>query len=169
VRSINLAVALLASCLLAQGCRSAAPRAGAQADDPARVDSVSLERTRCYGTCPTYRVLLTRAGDVRFTSGDARFPHSGAGSFIPASLDELAAEARAAGFWSLPARIAADPTVCGLRATDFPGVIVTFYTAGRTHAVEDYRGCRGPGLERLRRLEEHVDSVAETDRWIRGK
>jgi hypothetical protein len=131
------------------------------------VDSVSLERTRCFGTCPSYRVVLTRDGDVRFTSGDARFPQTAAASFIPASLDELAAEARVAGFWSLPVRIAADPQLCGPHATDFPGVIVTFYTRSEAHAVEDYRGCHGDGLERLRRLEEHIDSVAGSDRWLR--
>jgi hypothetical protein len=169
LRFIRPALALLAACLLAEGCRSAAPRASTQADEPTRVDSVSLERTRCYGTCPTYRVVLTRDGDVRFTSGDARFPRTAAASFIPASLDELAAEARVAGFWSLPARIADQPALCGARATDFPSAIVTVFTRAESRAVEDYRGCHGEGLERLRRLEEHIDSVAGSGRWLRRR
>ena len=35
-------------------------------------DSVVLERTRCYGTCPAYRLRVSRTGEVRFASRNLR-------------------------------------------------------------------------------------------------
>src|ERR687888_360851 len=35
---------------------------------PGAVDSIVLERTACFGTCPAYRLRISAAGAVHFTS-----------------------------------------------------------------------------------------------------
>jgi hypothetical protein len=138
------------------GCRSQgpAPSAGGASSS---ADSIVLERTRCYGTCPAYRLSLARSGAVHFQSlnpGDSA--RVGTGTLAPGAFDALVAEAARIGFAGLPERIIGTP-VCGQMVTIF---------GGGAKRVEDYHGCRGVPPE-LRRFETAIDSAAGSSRWVR--
>lgn len=133
----------------------------------ADADSVVLERTRCYGFCPAYRVTLARTGEVRFVSS---YPDEGrreTGRVSGPDFDALVRGADAAGFWTTPEKVQDDARLCGAVATDLPTVIVEIYAAGRSHRVEDYRGCRDVP-QALRAWEDRIDTVAGTSRWARS-
>jgi Domain of unknown function (DUF6438) len=154
----------LAAC--AQSVRSDAPAITA--------DSIVLERTLCYGTCPAYRLSLARNGDVTFQSrnpGDeARHARdttaAGALSILTAMADSL-------GFATLPDTIANSPGHCPDHATDHPTATVTIFRGVASKHVVDYLGCFArfdhstvPIVGRLRMLEARIDSLTGSRRWV---
>jgi hypothetical protein len=169
---------VLALACLAAGCRTAQPSgagpqppstgtqpSSSEAQPPA--DSIVLERTRCYGTCPAYRLSLARSGAVRFRSldpGDSA--RVAADTLPPGAFERLEKQAAQIGFDALPDRIMAS-RLCGGFATDHPGANVTIFRGACAKRVEDYLGCR-PGPEELRHFEEAIDSAAGSDRWVRN-
>ena len=117
---------LIFGILMAAACvRSSPPPLGAATGSLNHPDSVVLERTPCYGTCPAYRLRVSRGGDVAFESRNAGETRTVAsGSVAPAVLDSLYAGATASGLLQLP-----DSIVCGSPlfvdcATDHPTMIV---------------------------------------------
>ncbi len=166
--------------LLALALSLASPTfAGAQAVsrvtlEAARVDSIVLERTVCYGTCPAYRIGLDATGRTHFQS---RNP----GEELPPDTDSISSEgitflqreASRIGFFALPPQLEGTD-LCRDRATDHPTATVTFFTAAGSHAVRDYHGC----FERadhsvttrvadLRTFERQIDGVTGSFRWVR--
>lgn len=139
------------------------------------VDSIVLERTRCFGTCPAYRLRLDGSGRVAFESrnpDDAG--RTATDSVPPAAIAELLREAEALGFFELPDEIAADGRLCPARATDHPGATVTIHRPAGVKRVEDYHGCYAatdhsvvPVVGRLRAFEAAIDSAAGSARWVR--
>ena len=140
-----------------------------------QADSIVLERTRCYGTCPTYRLRLSAGGEVQFRSRDplGRI-HS---DTVPADgFSFLMAMAERIGFYDLPDRIdEPEPVWCPDHATDHPTYIGTIYSATSRKRVVYYTGCySGVGehtvvepLGRLRQFFSAIDSVAGASRWVR--
>ena len=169
-----LRAALLLACVAPGACRTAT-QVGASQAGPATADSIVLERTRCYGTCPAYRLSVAAAGQVAFTSrnpGDEG--RSARDSTTPGAFAGLVREAREIGFFALPDTIAADRTLCPAESTDSPTATVTVFARAGTKQVVDYRGCGGgadPEARRrvaaLRALEARIDSVAGSSRWVR--
>ncbi len=154
---------LVASCL-----------ASAHAQGHADADSLVLERTQCFGTCPAYRVRIARDGKLLFQSrnpGDSTIAVDsvGAGTFA-----ELMGRANRAGIFSLPERIMSDRSICVDYATDHPTVTLTVFKGDEKDSVEDYLGCYAAvdhslndTLRRLRNFQIAVDSALRTARWLR--
>lgn len=140
-----------------------------------RADSVVLERSRCFGSCPAYRLRITGDGAVAFASRNPRDTlRTETDSIAPSEVAWLLEEAERLGFYALPETIAEDSTLCPLRATDHPAATVTIFREDSTHTVVDYHGCYAshdlgvvPRLEQLRRLEVEIDSVTRSSRWVR--
>jgi hypothetical protein len=142
---------------------------------PSSADSIVLERSMCYGTCPAYRLRLSDSGEVRFESrnpGDEgrRITDTIAASTFPA----LISRARSVGFFDLPSKIAGDSVLCHNFATDHATVVVTVFTKAQTKRVEDYHGCFEtvehetlPAITRLRAFEVEIDSALGSSRWVR--
>jgi len=143
---------------------------------PPSADSIVLERSTCFGTCPAYRLRLSDSGEIRFESRnpgdeDRRVTDTVAAATFPS----LISRARSIDFFDLPSMIADDSVLCRNRATDHPTVIVTIFTKARTKRVEDYHGCFEtveheilPPIARLRSLEVEIDSVLRSSRWVRA-
>ena len=141
----------------------------------ATADSLVLERTLCYGTCPAYRLRIGGDGAVAFISrnpGDTTGTRTD--SIAPSQVEWLLGEAERTDFYSLPRVIADDSTLCPLRATDHPTATLTIFRQDSAHTVVDYHGCYAdhdlgiaPRVEQLRRLEVAIDSVAQSSRWVR--
>ena len=141
----------------------------APAPTTAGAESITLERTRCFGSCPAYRLSVARDGAVRFQSLNPGDSTVAADRIAPAAFDALAREAERIGFRSLPDVIRDDDELCGPMATDLPGAKVTIQGPGGSKTVDDYHGCHGRSerLVQLRRFESRIDSVAGSARWVR--
>jgi hypothetical protein len=162
--------------LLLLGCAPSGVKGEAQQGaPPSAPDSIVLERSICYGTCPAYRLRLSRAGEIRFESRNPGDEGRSAVDTVPrATLDSLVSRGRSIGFFELPPEISADSLLCRDRATDHETVVVTVFTKDKASRVEDYHGCfetveHGilPPVARLRAFENEVDSVLRSSRWVR--
>jgi hypothetical protein len=156
--------------ILAIGCR---PTTQAERVNPPRIhaDSISLERTACFGWCPVYRLSLTARGRVSFVSGNPQTNvidsiSTGAFSDLVRGFEEIQ-------FGNLPNRIQDDRGYCGDQATDHATAILTIFADTVVKRVVDYLGCSEKldwshtgTVGRLRALENRVDSVAGSSRWI---
>lgn len=135
----------------------------------APVEAITLTRTRCFGTCPAYTATLTRGGSIAVT-GDAARSSQAPARVADSTLDRLAAQARASGFYALPARTESDSTLCAMRATDHPYVTIRIVQGGTPTEVTDYTGCyqggdpprRAPALHALTMLAAAIDAAAGT-------
>ena len=161
--------------LLATSCRSSVPASDAPASvSTSDADSVVLERTMCFGTCPAYRLSVTRDGVVSFRSRNPGDTTAATARVSPDAFTRLAAEAEPAGLFALPAKILGDSVLCSRARTDAPTVTTTLFAAGRVVSVARYAGCARPDAEspaapllRLRDYENRIDSVAGSARWVR--
>ena len=136
------------------------------------MDSLSLNRSPCFGYCPTYRLTIRANGLLTFEQGDSVFVDS----IPPRDFGWLAERATASGFFKLPMVIAQDRRLCPIEATDHSTVTVVIYRRDSLTRVVDYLGCySGNDLSvvapvgQLRHFENQIDSVAHSARWIRNR
>ncbi len=140
--------------------------------------SIILERSACYGPCPDYRVEIKGDGEVRFTTraepvNDVAAIHrawNAPGVLVPGlhvsridrlALDGLISRFRDAHFFGLKDRYVAE-------VTDSPTFVLTFQTGGHRKQVVDYVGNMVAMPEAVTALEDEVDRVAGTARWVTG-
>jgi hypothetical protein len=121
---------------------------------------ISLERTGCFGTCPSYKVDIY---------GDGRAVYSGRG-FVDVlgthsyriSLDDVAwlvESLRGKDIWSLrPAYVA--------QITDNPTYVLTLDMGGTFHSLEDYVGESVGMPTSVSEFEGEVDKVAHSAMWL---
>jgi hypothetical protein len=146
-----------------------------QETSPSSADSIVLERSMCYGTCPAYRLRLSAAGVIRFESRNpVEQGRVAVDTMTSTTLPSLISRARSIGFLELPPEIRGDSVLCHNWATDHATVVVTVFTSGETKRVEDYHGCFEtvehrvlPPIARLRSFELEIDSVLRSSRWVR--
>jgi hypothetical protein len=143
-------------------CSRREPRPAAAPTEPA----VTLERTPCFGTCPVYRVAISRSGAVTF-NGKHHVAQAGQAraTIPPERVDSLLAELEAAGYFGFADEYVMNSPACGMYATDSPTVITSVTRGGETKTIRHDRGCSAapPGLSRL---EQRIDEVAGTGRWV---
>ena len=123
---------------------------------------IKLTRTMCFGTCPTYTVEITGNGEVIYDGG----LHVAIGGREHATISrrdvaEILKRFEQLDYFSLPKL---DDSSCH-DATDFPSAITSLAFDQRSTSVDHYRAC-GKAPAALGALEEAIDSIAETMRWI---
>lgn len=123
---------------------------------------IRLERTACYGTCPSYAVEIRGDGRVTFT-GDAyvAIPGEHHRHISPDAVQELLTLFRQTDFFSLE-----DAYVGGV--TDHPSQEVSLTIGGRTKTVLDYVGAMEGMPFGVERLEHAIDRAAGVRTWISG-
>lgn len=121
---------------------------------------ITLERTGCFGSCPSYTVSITGDGSVLF-DGKSYVAAIGrrTGTADPAAVRALYDQFRTADFMSLDDSYAAD-------ITDNPTYTLTLETAGVRKTVIDYVGVRAGMPDSVTALQDAVDRVAGTSQWI---
>ena len=123
--------------------------------------SISLERTGCFGSCPSYSVTITRAGITFEGSGYVTARGKHLAPVDASAVRKLAERFGAADFYSMEPRYVAN-------ITDNPSYILTVSIDGHEKKVEDYVG-EWEGMPAvISDLEDEVDSFADTKRWIGG-
>ena len=160
---------LLLAC--AAGCSHGRP-----APAPARtaVDSVVLERTICYGTCPAYRLSLRHDGVIHFQSKNHGDTTAATDRVSPAVLDAIVAHANSIRFAEYPDDVTKERRLCKDVATDHPTIIIGLF-GPRPKQVLYYTGCYiGEGthgkaneLVRLGEFAKAIDSLTRSSRWVR--
>jgi hypothetical protein len=132
-------------------------------------DSITLERTACFGTCPVYKVNITADGTVTF-NGDRFTKTTGIakGKISPGDFRQLVSEFEKIDYFSLPDRFEPGTPVCPQRITDMPSANTSIRLKGKTKSVGHYYGCGDKGaLAQLTALEKKIDEVAGTQKWIK--
>jgi hypothetical protein len=133
---------------------------------PGPEPTVTLERTPCFGTCPVYRVAISRSGAVTFSGKHhVAQPGQARATIPPERVDSLLAELEAAGYFGFADEYVMDSPACGMYATDSPTVITSATRQGETKTIRHDRGCSAAPPE-LSRLEQRIDEVAGTGRWV---
>jgi Domain of unknown function (DUF6438) len=141
-------------------------REPAPAAVPESGPAVTLERTPCFGTCPVYTVAISRAGEVTF-NGKHHVADTGqaTATIPPERVDSLLGELEAAGYFGFSDAYVMGSPACGMYATDSPTVITSATRDGETKTIRHDRGCSAAPAE-LSQLEQRIDEVAGTGRWI---
>lgn len=171
---VSAFVLVLGAVLLGCAARpqaSPAPAAAlpAAADTTAADTLVTLERTPCFGTCPSYTLAVLEDGTVRY-SGRQFVAHAGYAEkeISPAAVERLVEAFRAADYFALKSSYNAGDE-CAQLMTDHPTTITSLRLDGQTKRVRHYQGCTGfPAEERLTALEDTIDAIAGTRAWVEG-
>lgn len=121
---------------------------------------IELERSMCYGRCPAYIVTVTNSKVV--FAGEAFVKDKGRheANVDPAAVRTLAQKFIDADFYSMNEKYAA-------LVTDNPTYTLSISIDGRTKKVVDYVGTWVGMPAIIRELEDDVDQLAGTERWIR--
>jgi hypothetical protein len=131
--------------------------------------TITLERTACYGTCPTYSVSVGPDLHVAFIGKEyVQSP----GLSTSAISNEDYRRLRDAVRDVLKFRDSyASPHECGRAwATDNPGLVLTVQDSSFTKRIDLNFGCRGEqvrgDVKALGEIGELIDEVLHTQQWI---
>jgi hypothetical protein len=153
-----------------EACRLSAP-ASDERKTTVIIDSIVLERTRCLGECPAYRLTIDARGAVRYVSRDPKYAsRSGTAHGDRALVERVMREMLRIDFFGLPA-ISMGDQYCSPVASDAPTVTVGLFGAPDRRVISYYRGCAAsssgrPFIVRLNSLADSIDVIANTKRWI---
>lgn len=123
---------------------------------------ITLERTMCFGTCPVYTVTVYGDGKVIF-EGQKYVKVTGrrTARISPQQVRQLIAEFDKAHYFALQDRYYAPNS-----RTDFPSAITSITIGARTKTVDHYLG-DSSAPPALTNLEDKIDAIVNTKRWIR--
>ena len=138
---------------------------GTSGDD----DQITLARSACFGTCPVYQLTIKSDGRVTFegkrftkTTGIAN------GTISSRDFRSLVNEFEKINYFSLADAYTPGTKECPQRITDLPSADTSIRLNGKTKSVAHYHGCGTEGvLGKLTALEDRIDEVAGTQKWIK--
>jgi len=121
---------------------------------------MTLDRTRCFGPCPAYQVVVHGDGSVDF-AGKAFVTVVGnhRGKISTLAVHELFSAFKRADYFALENRYATS-------VTDNPSYTTSISFDGVTKSVVDYMGTESGMPDVVQDLEEEIDRIAHTDKWI---
>jgi len=121
--------------------------------------TITLERTVCFGSCPSYTVAASTEG-IAFEGREFVAAHGKHTDAVDAGkVRQLAKKFVTADFYSMDASYAAG-------VTDNPTYILSITIDGSTKRVTDYVGSWVGMPAVITELENDVDALARTDRWV---
>jgi hypothetical protein len=123
---------------------------------------INLTRSMCYGRCPEYTLKIHGDGSVHF-SGRHYVAATGdhEAQVSPGAVKELVQKFEQAHFFAAADRYAAS-------VTDNPTYTLTLIVGGKKKTVTDYVGTQAGMPLVITDLENAVDELADTKRWIKG-
>ncbi len=122
---------------------------------------ITLQRMGCYGRCPSYVVMVSTESIVFDGGSFVAAPGKHTGGVDPNAVRDLAKKFVAADFYSMDSSYEAS-------VTDNPAYIVSIEIDGHKKEVVDYVGSWVGMPEVITDLEDDVDALAQTQRWIKG-
>lgn len=139
---------ILIICILLASCRVTR--------EPGMPDPViTLEKTACFGACPVYTLNIYNSGIIELT-GKENLPYKGkyCSRLKRAEWTRIRQAYLSGQFFSFKDQYTS-------RVKDLPSTFVTFRSEGKSKTIEDYDGAP----EELKKLEEMVVRLIETQRW----
>lgn len=169
-------IALAAVVILEMGC-GAGPRSTLE-DHPLSAGIrrqsvvetlVTLERRPCYGACPTYSISIAGNGTVVF-EGRANVDSARriTSRVHQDSVSVLVRLFELEQFFAFPSSYVRDGAECEPYYFDAPVVVSSLSIGRRTKSIEHDHGCGGAPPS-LAMLENRVDEIAQSWRWITGR
>ena len=137
--------------------------------------SLTLERTQCYGACPAYAVRILSTGYVQYEGLQfVRVQGHRTKQLTATQLKELETELRHIKLLDLRDSYVSQDDGCPVVWTDSPSAIITLRVGYQVKVVNHYFGCRErsksdfgesypPGLERF---ESRIDEIVGTREWV---
>jgi|ERR1700682_462166 len=124
---------------------------------------IRLERTRCYGNCPAYKLTIHGDGRVEYDGADnVKVKGKKEAGIGLADVKRIVSEFDKAGYFSIE-QFKREKCSCTL-CTDMPTTITEIQVKGTSHRVEHYYGCRC-APKALWDLEGTIDKIARTEQW----
>ena len=171
----------LAAVLLAATCCAALPEQPSRSQPAAgpltHFEKVTLERTRCYGTCPVYRVVILGDGRVEYDGYQFVKVGSAAATLSQQQIQALLAAINKARYFSLRNSYRRGGVGCPTWVTDHPSALTSVTSGGVTKKIDHDLGCREPaGPDRglgapyppdLTAFEKAIDEIVNTARWLK--
>ena len=135
---------------------------------PRSFDTVTLERTSCFGACPAYTVVIKSSGTVRFNGkSDVAAKGEKQGKVTVSDLEFLGTAIKRADFYQLRDSYAKTSDGCKEVWTDNPSLVIKVTSGTNTKSVTYYFGCRGPlVLSTISWLADTIDEIAGTSQWV---
>jgi hypothetical protein len=124
--------------------------------------SITLQRSACFGVCPSYSLSIEGDGVVSYIGASFVKVRGAASSQISSSaVQGLVDDMWSAGYFDLD-----EPSPCSSTWSDAPSVITSLTLGERKHRVEHYHGnpCTP---EVLTTIEDQIDEIAGSERWLR--
>ena len=123
---------------------------------------ITLERGPCFGACPVYKLTIYGDGRVfyegiRFVGGEG----TQTASISEDKVRQLITEFQKIDYFSL------DNEYTHINATDMPTATTSITITGQTKTVVHYHGDFSTP-EELTTLEDRIDEIVSTDRWVKG-
>jgi len=131
-------------------------------DDDLKAAVIRMERTRCFGSCPAYILIIYGDGRVEYISKEDKKAAAKQGTIAPGAVKALLAQFASAKFLSLPDYLFEECTC--RQCTDLPSTITEINVQGTTHRVRHDYGC-GCAPEALFELESAIDKAANVEQW----
>lgn len=128
---------------------------------PDSIITITLERTGCFGTCPSYTVAVNTNRIVFQGRGFVVAQGEHTDSVDAEAVRNLAKRFIAADFFSMDSSYTASVTDC-------PTYVLSIAIDGHTKKVVDYVGSWVGMPAVITQLEDEVDKLARTQRWIAG-
>jgi len=139
---------------------------------PPQFDEFSMERSGCFGFCPSYTVKVTADATAMYVGEEwvkefgKRTKRLGAAQM--AQIRQAIAEI---DFFNLRDSYASRRDGCAMVATDSALVVLVVKARGVTKTVNHYHGCaaldgRGPYPRRLTDFEDRIDRIIGTREWV---
>ncbi|WP_395645679.1 DUF6438 domain-containing protein [Terricaulis sp.] len=127
---------------------------------PSEAITITLARSACFGFCPIYRVSIDGAGNVTYVGERFVNVRGEQRAQIPAAdVQALLRRFDEIGFARLRDQYRAN-------VTDLPTYTVSLTRNGVTKTVVDYGGTGAGMPESVRALQDEIDRVAGTSRWV---
>ncbi len=121
---------------------------------------ISLARSACYGFCPIYSVAITSEGEITYVGqGFVNVVGQQRATIPRADVATLLARFDAIGFDALRNEYRAS-------ITDIPTYTIALERNGQRKVVVDYGGLSAGMPASVRELEDEIDRVAGTARWV---
>src|ERR1700738_3829074 len=105
-------------------------------------DFVTLERTVCFGNCPSYQVTIAQDGTVNFEGRDfVKTKGTARAQINPEDFKKLVNEFEKIKYFSLDDKYEPGSPGCPNAATDSPSARTSIQLTGRSKSVSHYYGC----------------------------
>ena len=131
---------------------------------------ISLQRGNCEGGCPVYRVLIFANGDVIWQGrGRVARPGVALSAVEPDQIRALIRDFESIDYFHLDDIYGFRGKGCRSTTPGMPMAITSLSMGGASRTLSHFNGCVGEMPDRLTALENTIDKVMNTARWITGE